>query len=486
MTFKIKKDWHILLLILLIIIGTFLRFYHLDYNSLWLDEAFTRYVANHSLSGIWEIVSHKEFTPISLQFDPYNPPLFYYIEHFMLVFGQNEFVLRFIPALLGALTIPVFYCIGKEFLDKDVGIIMAALLSVSPFHVFYSQEARAYSTMLFLFSLALLFFFVSLRTNKIQAWILFGFFSALTVWTHYYILIPLALLFAYTLYWGISGDRNILQKSSTFTLSLITFTVICLPLVPLLINLYIKRTSLPPLSWGIKGLEIFNQIFRALSGYHRSVMVIFIGLFIIGIVFMWRTDKSKAVLIGGLLAVPILISFFLAERMAMDVRYLFYVYPFFFLGISIGLKSLSGLFKGKNFFSIFVVIFFLIQVPFLALYFTTYYTNYSKEDWRGLSKIIQDNSAEGDYIIVVPYYTRLPLDMYYSNKSDGTNEMGVRNESEILPILPGLKNNTAFFVVTGHMNSADPDGSTRQWLDNNTQHIASTRDIELFAFNLSK
>ena len=49
----------------------------------------------------------------------------------MLFIGQSEFVLRAVPALLGILTIPVFYLIGKEFYDKNVGIISAALLTVS-------------------------------------------------------------------------------------------------------------------------------------------------------------------------------------------------------------------------------------------------------------------------------------------------------------------------------------------------------------------
>jgi uncharacterized membrane protein len=476
---KIKEKWHILLLILLMILGTFLRFYHLDYNSLWLDEAYTLNTASHSILEIWNIVSTSDFTP----------PLFYWIEHFMLAFGQSEFILRFVSALLGVLTIPVFYCIGKEFADEDVGIVMAALLTCSPFAVYFSQEARAYATMLFFFSLALFFFFLSLRTNRVYSWILFGFFSALTVWTHYYTLIPLALLFIYTLFWGISRAKKGLQHPRLYALSFITFILVSLPLVQVTINLFLKRTSLSPL-WGYKGLELIDQIFRVLSGYHRSIMALFLLLFVIGIFFTWKIDKSKALLIVGLLAVPLIISFFLAERMPMDERYLFYLIPSFFLGISLSFKPLAGLFKGKilgkNVIIILIVIFFLIQIPFLSLYYNSYFTKYSKEDWRGIAHSIEEHSAEGDYIILVPYYTKGSLDIYYNNRSDGTYEFGVRNESEILPLLLRLNNNQAYFVVTRHINVVDPDGSTIQWLDNNTQRIGITRDIELFSLNFSK
>ena len=44
----------------------------------------------------------------------------------MLMLGNNEVILRFVPALLGVLTIPLIYFAGKEFMDRNVGIIAAA------------------------------------------------------------------------------------------------------------------------------------------------------------------------------------------------------------------------------------------------------------------------------------------------------------------------------------------------------------------------
>jgi 4-amino-4-deoxy-L-arabinose transferase-like glycosyltransferase len=255
--------------------------------------------------------------------------------------------------------------------------------------------------------------------------------------------------------------------------------------VPLTIDLYLQRTSTPPL-WGIKGSEVFFHIFSALSEYHRSTTALFIILFVIGIFFTWKNDRAKALLIGGLLTIPVLISFFLADRMPMDERYLFYLFPFFFLGISLSFKPIAKFFQDKNVIIILIVIFFLLQTPFLTSFYNTYFTKYSKEDWRGIAQSIEENSAEGDYIIVIPYYTQLPLDIYYSNKSDGTYEFGVQDESEIKPLLLKLKNNQAYFVVTQHIKKADPDGSTIQWVNNNTQRIGMSEEIELYRLNSSK
>ncbi|MFY9195685.1 MAG: glycosyltransferase family 39 protein, partial [Methanoculleus sp.] len=109
----IKTNRYLQILIGRAVIGRLLRFYNLGWNSLWLDEASTLGFARQSFLGIWESTAGGEF----------NPPLFYWLEHGMLLFGESEFVLRFLPALLGALTIPVVYLIGEEFRDRNVGII---------------------------------------------------------------------------------------------------------------------------------------------------------------------------------------------------------------------------------------------------------------------------------------------------------------------------------------------------------------------------
>ena len=109
------------ILLLLTFVGLILRFYHLDFNSLWLDEGATLDFAQRSITGIWEATAGGEF----------NPPLFYYVEHAMLLFGNSEWVLRFIPALLGTLTIPVMYFIGRELIDENGGLIAAALMTFS-------------------------------------------------------------------------------------------------------------------------------------------------------------------------------------------------------------------------------------------------------------------------------------------------------------------------------------------------------------------
>lgn len=133
-----------------------------------------------------------------------------------------------------------------------------------------------------------------------------------------------------------------------------------------------------------------------------------------------------------------------------------------------------------------IVIFFLFQAPLLASYYNSYFTTYSKEDWRGIAHSIEENSNKGDYIIVIHNNSRLPLDFYYNNTSDGTYEFGVQNESEKKSILLGLQNKQAYFIVTRYVNTADPSGNTTFWLLNNIQKIEIFREIEHNKLNFSK
>ena len=111
----VKNSRYAQLVLAFTIIAAILRIYNLGYNSLWLDEASTYTFASQSFEGIWNATANGEF----------NPPLFHWIEHIMLFLGNNEFILRLIPAIAGILTIPFIYIAGKQFFDRNIGLIAA-------------------------------------------------------------------------------------------------------------------------------------------------------------------------------------------------------------------------------------------------------------------------------------------------------------------------------------------------------------------------
>src|SRR6185312_5907016 len=93
---------------------------------------------------------------------------------------------RSLSALVGVATVVVAYAIGVELRSRRGGLILAAFVALSPLAVWYSQDARAYSLLIFLTSLALLFFAQALRTESSRSIWLWAFAAAAALTAHYF------------------------------------------------------------------------------------------------------------------------------------------------------------------------------------------------------------------------------------------------------------------------------------------------------------
>jgi mannosyltransferase len=458
---------YIQILLSLTIAGLFLRFYNLGFNSLWLDEASTYTFASMSIPGIWQATTAGEF----------NPPLFYWIEHLMLTIGNNEVILRFIPALLGVLTIPLIYFVGKEFIDKNVGIIAAAACTFSPFLIYYSQEARAYSMGLFFVAFATFYFLKALKTNETIYWILFGVLSALAFWSHFYTLVIIGAMGLYALAVKIPEFMHDIRTLKPLVVAAAVFAIICLPLIIVTIQLFAKRTASAP-TFGIQGIDIVIETFRELSGFSTIAMYLLLILFAVGIAQALLLDRKKGIFLLALTLLPFAISWILSYRIPMVPRYLIVFAPVFFVGIALAYKPVFTFISNRGVVYGFIALMILLSIT--TPFFTSYYTQYTKEDWRGFSGQIHQLTRPGDFIVLAPGYIYQPFDYYYSNASDGTFEFGVTNAGQLAAITAQKTNNTVYYVVTGDISSADPSGNAIKWLQEHTKQVGETTGIYLF------
>jgi len=132
-------------LIIITAMGALLRLSTLTVESMWYDETFTAWLAGLPLPQLWDATMGDV-----------HPPTWYIIERGMvLLLGRSEFSLRIISALAGIALIPAVYRLARSFdrLPREA-LQAAALAAVAPFLVQYSQEARAYSLIYLLTTLA--------------------------------------------------------------------------------------------------------------------------------------------------------------------------------------------------------------------------------------------------------------------------------------------------------------------------------------------
>jgi len=451
------------LLLSLTLIGAVLRFYNLGFNSLWLDEASTLNFAVKSLPEIWQATTGGEF----------NPPLFYWTEHIMLVFGNSEVVLRFIPALLGVLTIPLIYLVGKEFMDRNTGIIAAAAFAFSPFLIYYSQDARAYSMMLFFVTFAMVFYFRALKSNDLTNWALFGVLSALAFWTHFYALVIIGALILYALYELLPKIKNSINAVKPLVTSCVIFGLICLPLIIVTIQLFAKRTASAP-TFGIQGPDIIIATFAQISG-SETAMYLLLLLFIAGIVQAFMLDKNKGIFLVTITVLTFVISNFLSYRIPMQPRYLIFLAIVYFIAIALSYRLLYTLVNSRGVVYGLIVILMVMNTFMLV----GYYSGYVKEDWRGFAGGLQQMTEQGDFVVIVPGYVSQPLDYYYSNASDQTIEFSAYTANDLKAINTEKNNNTVFYVVTSDISAANPEGDAMEWLRQNTKSLGQNSGIFL-------
>jgi mannosyltransferase len=123
-----------ILLILVLALAVFLRFYLLAGQSFWNDEGNSARIAERSLQLITEGAAGD-----------IHPPLYYYLLHFWRnIFGSSEYALRSLSAVLGVLLVALTFLIGRKAFSAGVGLLAAFVVAINPFQIYYSQEARMY------------------------------------------------------------------------------------------------------------------------------------------------------------------------------------------------------------------------------------------------------------------------------------------------------------------------------------------------------
>jgi len=180
------------ILILLLLTAFGLRLYRLDHQEIWGDEAHSAYVVKLPLSST---ISPRTET---------NPPLYHLLLYLWVrLTGCSVFALRFLSLVLGVLTVPLIYQLARLAFGQLVGLLAALLGAISPFLVYYSQEARMYALATFATTLSMLLLMKIVASQEGQSrlrrfagnlrsldilWLAYLLATAAAIFTHYYAL----------------------------------------------------------------------------------------------------------------------------------------------------------------------------------------------------------------------------------------------------------------------------------------------------------
>lgn len=169
-------NWlHLGLLAALIALGAYLRLTLLKRQSLWFDEADIVVRAQRPWS---EVLS--TFTVQGENGPLYNVLLAAWVR----VAGISEIAVRFPSAVAGILALPAVYLLGRRLAGPQAGLIATGLLAISPYHIWYSQEAKMYSIVALFAIVSTLLLVEALDSGDRKFWVGYVVMTTAMFYTH--------------------------------------------------------------------------------------------------------------------------------------------------------------------------------------------------------------------------------------------------------------------------------------------------------------
>jgi hypothetical protein len=121
-----------------------------------------------------------------------SPPFYFVFAWLAAKVGDPHVWIR-VPALVGGVAlVPAVYALGVRTVGRTAGLIGAGLLALSPFAVFYSAEARAYTLAALFVVLAAIALLAALERGGSLRWGLFALAAWAALFSHYTAIFALA------------------------------------------------------------------------------------------------------------------------------------------------------------------------------------------------------------------------------------------------------------------------------------------------------
>lgn len=430
---RFLADWPLLALVIL---GGFLRFHQIGAKTIWLDEAFSIWLARHSLPDLWSWLIRIDQHPL----------LYYSLLHFWQgLFGDGQATVRAFSALCGALTIPIFYAATLRLSDRTTALLVALILALSPFHVRFAQEARMYALLALGVAVALYCLVcILLNEGRRLYWLGLAGAQAAVMLTHNTAMVffPLALNLAVggALLWkylqgGVSSWPAL--NSLNFERQWIKWQVIAvifwLPWsIPFVIQAVLvdKEFWLQPPTWTTVWETLHNFQLAFLPGWFPLFPlwdVLYWALAGMGVYAMRRTP-ARALLLLSLFFTPILGELLVSLRRPIFYeRTLIWVTLPYYLLVAAGLRRLVQTagrpFKWVQGLAPATVMILIMLLSATALY--AYYFHFEKEGWEQAAAYVAEDVRPNDVILFNATWVQLPFEYYFRGYDTGAELRGL-------------------------------------------------------------
>lgn len=493
-------------------IAIFLRLYGLDRQSIWYDE----YIEESN----FQVLVDNIFYNIRKTPDIAPPLNSFFVYMVARIFPSNDLALRIPSFIFGLISIPLFFLLGRSVFNEKVGLLSSFLLAISPFHIWYSQDARIYALLWMLSLLSLIFFLRILKQPSLKNYVGYFICTEASLYTHTFAVFLVLAQAVYVVFFYRIYKSQVLKWLGIF----ISLAILYLPwliysltseIISKAPGAFVKPRDIKLFLYTIfaygAGFSIgpslrelhLDQSLTVIKPYFLEMtllITIYSTLFLIGLSSL-RKEGQKLVLLLSLLTIPVIATLVLTiirPDIAYNVRYTGFSFFAFLLFISKGTDCLTDI-KSHVLGRMFAIFSVVSLTVFSAYSYINYQFDkrYHKEDVRTAASYIKENKQNGDVILVITSTCSLVLNRYLDGdlQSIGYPPLDTNNRKEIIRVLEKIVDGKKrlWLVLCREWYQKNLTDYTKQWLDKNFNEIKELRkgpeeiaNLTIYCYNLKQ
>jgi mannosyltransferase len=442
------------------------RLTNLTYHSLWFDEVMSTFWASKPVEVIWGI-------GLSLTQDKHPPMYYLLLRGWTLLFGRDDFAVRSLGALIGALAVLPAYGIGRRLGGRRAAMLAALLLALNPFLVWYSQEARMFmpATTFVLVGLYGVLGLAGAHRRLAPFLVVLGFAAALYCYLYSAFILPVAGVWLLLLWWV---DRERRRVPPEFWVGVAALAVVGVLFLPL------ARAA-----WSVSSAEAApGQAFAGLlpslrellkvyavgwphwgSDWMSAVAVGAAALTLVGCIAPSGEGRNRfggAFLAGWLLVVIVIGGFLLSHdrRVFAETRYQIALVPALCLAWG---RALSWLWAWRR--SAGLIGAGLVLTVTVAALPADWTPANRRENWREAAAFVAANAGPNDAILIQADYVRIAFQRYFPGRQKIFYPFTERldDPERVNAPLSDLAGFDAVWVVQSHQQELDPGNMVLGW-----------------------
>ncbi len=241
-------------------------------QSFWYDEAYTGIMVSFD----WKTLNQQ------LLFDVHPPVYLYLLKIYSFILPTSDFSLRIFSVFWGIAIIPLAYLVGKNINSKakiSSGLVFALLMAINPFFVLYSQEARSYTLVSFLY-LLLIYVYLKAKDSAYKyslQWQMFSGISAILFLTHYISILGIFSIVLFDLLNKPNSKNYFVHVLKKVALYIQIYAIPLLFLIPYVFFILKVQYQNSPIQWWIPFVGP-EKIYESLYGFTFGVNVKSLGV----------------------------------------------------------------------------------------------------------------------------------------------------------------------------------------------------------------